>query len=360
MGSSFDFLQDPIIPGQERRPQMETQQPISFPAKPTVAYQEEVNLQAGKGLFTVIPDEDAGSSTGLTPLPNPDIDESTLSSPKKKRGRRKKEEPEPLMKDIVRSEHVEGSVESAPTMYSYAETTNMTRETIDQLNMLASEIKDELDSVRMSKTLRRRNDYIVGLSSNLGQLLATKLTAIREINNSISRSNELDYKKAKDLRAIDNAQNDDNYLMDLYNAFITNPGNVQGASLGPSAINAAVVGTPIVRANTSQNGSGENSGQMMDAGYLNYVSNKTPEQRMMYLESNPNIKQVVVYDASNGNKFFQVMNMATGEAVTGVPVRDQMFMEDTTIDLKNRIARNTNLNETYPLVVINDSVTSEY
>ena len=37
-----------------------------------------------------------------------------------------------------------------------------------------------------------------------------------------------------------------------------------------------------------------------------------------------------------------------------------MFMEDTTIDIKNKIARNLNLNESYPLIIVGDSVLNEY
>lgn len=339
MNSSFDFLQNSIIPGQENIQVEQT--------KELETIEKEPEKPAIKPLFTVIPD-DAEPTMQLTLA-----DTSTVLEPVKKRhSRKKKTEPDNISTPLVRAEHAEGVVEDAPTMYTYSETTAMTRDTIAQLDFLASVVKDDLDLVQSSKTLKRRNDYIIGLSSNLAQILNTKLTAIREINSSISKSNELDYKKSKDMRAMDNAQNDDKYLMDMYNAFISNTGSVQGA-LGPSLINATVTGTPIVRATTNNDG-------MMDTGYLNYISNMTPEQKMMRLEQDPNIKQVVVYDASNGNKFFQVMNIATGEVINGVPVRDQMFMEDTTLDLRNKIARNTNLNETYPLIVINDNIASEY
>ena len=81
---------------------------------------------------------------------------------------------------------------------------------------------------------------------------------------------------------------------------------------------------------------------------------------MMRYENNPNIKQVVVFDAATGNKFFQMMDMSNGTVVPNVPVYDQMFMEDTTLDLNTKIAKNINLNETFPIVVINEGVTSQY
>ena len=57
---------------------------------------------------------------------------------------------------------------------------------------------------------------------------------------------------------------------------------------------------------------------------------------------------------------FQMMNLATGQVIPNVPVYDEMFMADTTLDLKTKTAKNINLNETFPIVVINDDVTSQY
>ena len=78
------------------------------------------------------------------------------------------------------------------------------------------------------------------------------------------------------------------------------------------------------------------------------------------LKDNPNIKLCLIYDAATNNKSFQYMDMSTGQAVPGLPARDPMFLEDTTIDLRNKIAKNINLNETYPLIVLNNDVVKEY
>lgn len=371
-GSSFDFMSNPIVPGQS---QQQIQMPMNnlyasnvrqmqAPSFPNMVQQQSVQtsnevyqpkdkVSVGGFSFTVVPDNDEPEKVDKKmTLENPG--DVQLPEQTKRRGRPKKNN-EVDSNEIVRAEG--GTVEEVPTMYSYAETTNMTRTTINQIDLLASEVKEELDAVRMSRTLKRRNDYIVGLSGTLGNLLSTKLTAIREINNSISKSNELDYKISKDRKSSEDLANDDKRVMDLYNAFITNPGNNpnQVGILGPSGLDATVVGSQIVRADSAPSNNG-----MTDMGYLQYVSNMTPEQRMMYYEQDPNIKQVVVYDASTGNKFFQVMNVKTGEVITGVPVRDQMFMEDTTIDLRTKIAKNININETYPVIVINDNITSQY
>lgn len=368
-GSSFEFMSNPVVPGQQQVPMnnlyatnVRQMQSPNFPNMPiqqqpiqtsNEVYKPKDNVSVGGFSFTVVPDDDEPEKVDKKmTLENPgDVQLSEQTS--KRRGRPKKNEVN--SSEIVRAEG--GTVEEMPTMYSYNETTSMTRNTINQLDMLASEVKEELDAVRMSRTLKRRNDYIVGLSGTLGNLLSTKLAAIREINNSISKSNELDYKIAKDRKSSEDLANDDKRVMDLYNAFITNPGNNpnQVGILGPSGLDATVLGSQIIRADSSPS-----NDQISDIGYLQYVSNMTPEQKMMYYEQDPNVKQVVVYDASTGNKFFQVMNVKTGQVITGVPVRDQMFMEDTSIDLRNKIAKNININETYPVIVINDNITSQY
>ena len=80
----------------------------------------------------------------------------------------------------------------------------------------------------------------------------------------------------------------------------------------------------------------------------------------MRYESNPNVKQVVVFDAATGNRFFQMMDVSNGNVIPNVPVYDAMFLEDTTLDLKTKIAKNINLNETFPIIVINEGVTDQY
>ena len=154
--------------------------------------------------------------------------------------------------------------------------------------------------------------------------------------------------------------NDDKYIADLYKSFITNP-NMQATHPDmpqvPMINQGSMMGSGIIRANV------DNSGNLAggDQAYLNYMSNLTPEQNMMIYEQNPNVKQVVVFDHATGNKFFQMMDMSTGQVIPNLPVYDQDFMQDTTLDLSKGIAKNLNLNETFPIVQINqESVMNQY
>ena len=300
---------------------------------------------------------DTKDNFGFTVLKDGETDRKALvvsqeTAPVEKKQRKPRAKKSENPNDIIRAD---GEVENTAA-YTYRETTDMLRGTLVQIDELSLQVRRELDGVLANRTLRNKYNYISNLSENLGALLNTKIAAIREINNSITKANDLDYKREKDLKAIAGGETDDKYLMDMYNAFIQNPMGVQAGQnpLGPAPIPATLGGDGIIRANASD------PGPLPDAGYLNYLSKLTPEQNMMQYENNPNVKTVVVYDAATNNKFFQVMDMSTMQVIPNVPVRGQMFMEDTTIDLANRVAKNTNLNETYPVVVINEGVTGEY
>lgn len=329
----------PVVPS---RPQT----PMSMDSTPA-------NIKTGGFKFTVVKEDNRSPRATDIMV---DSDGSPIEETKKRRpGRPRKSEQTTVIGAASAAETQDPA--NMPTMYTYQETTDMLRGTLVQIDQLATQVKHELDTVSSSKTLKSKYQVMVGLSGNLGDIIGQKITAIKEINNAISKSNEMDYKKEKDRQAAKEGVNDDKYIMDLYNAFIQNPGNVNGrAALGPTGIDATLGSTSIIRSSMDT----PQQGFAPDNGYLSYVVNMTPEQRLMTLEDNPNIKMCVVFDAASGNKTFQMMDMTTGQAIPGLPVRDQMFMEDTTIDLRNNIAKNINLNETYPLVVINQNVANEY
>lgn len=257
---------------------------------------------------------------------------------------------------------ISGTVEDVPTAYTYAETTGMLRETLGQIDALSGELVQEFNNIRASRTMKNKYMALTNISDNLGSLLSSKIAAIKEINSAITKSNDLDYKKYKDIKAAQGAMDDDKYIADLYKAFITNPQmQAQSPQLPqmsmPMVNEGSMMGSGIIRANV------DNSGQVMggDQAYLNYMSNLSPEQNLMLYEQNPNVKQVVVFDHQTGNKFFQWMDMSTGQAIGNVPTYDQDIMADTTLDLTKGIAKNLNLNEIFPIVQINqDSVMNQY
>lgn len=296
------------------------------------------------------------------------VDNGIVDEPKKKSTRRKKETGAPG--EIIRANDatpansaISGTVEDVPTAYTYAETTGMLRETLGQIDALSSELVQEFNNIRASRTMKNKYMALTNISDNLGSLLSSKIAAIKEINSAITKSNDLDYKKYKDIKAAQGAMDDDKYIADLYKSFISNPQNQAVNPTLPAMQNipmindGSMMGSSIIRANVDQHG------QIMggDQAYLNYMSNLSPEQNLMLYEQNPNVKQVVVFDHATGNKFFQMMDMSTGQAIPNLPVYDQDFMADTTLDLTKGIAKNLNLNETFPIIQINqNNIKNEY
>ena len=188
-------------------------------------------------------------------------------------------------------------------------------------------------------------------------MLNNRLSAIKEINNCISKSNEMDYKKYKDREAMQATMNDDKYISDIYQAFLQNP-NAQPTTYNLPEYNPNAYGSGIVRANIVTDSN--TNGQPADIGYLNYIAGLTPEQNLMRYEKDPDVKQVVVYDPNTGNRFFQIMNTRTGEVIPNVPVYGEDIMADTVLNTNTGIAKNINLNETFPIVTINDNIASQY
>lgn len=276
-----------------------------------------------------------------------------------KKGRKKKADSESALikADNNDDKTLVGTVEDSPTIYSYSETNQLLHETLGQIDAINSELVQEFNMVRNSRTMKNKYNTLNALSENIGSLISNRINAIKEINNCITKANDLDYKRYKDVQAMQSNMNDDKYIADVYQALIQNPQNQAPAFT--ANIDPSMMGSGIIRANLPTN-IDMNNGQMLDAGYLNYISNLTPEQNLMRYENDPNVKQVLVYDAATNNKFFQIMNMQTGEVIPNVPTYDENIAADTTVDTVHNIAKNLNLRESFPLVVINNNIASQY
>lgn len=258
------------------------------------------------------------------------------------------------IRELKDKEVNESEVVETHTLNNYEDNINALKNTVVELDILAGELKADLNKVRSSQTLRGKYQYTNMLGQSISQILSTKVNAIKEINTTIKNAIELDYRMAKDKRDAEaNAANDDRRIMELYNAFIGAPvsGGLDAsrALLGPTAQQMTL---PIA--------SGIDTIDAVDSNvYNNYMSNLTPEQNRMILEGNPDIKEVVIYDEATGEKHFDVMNIKTGERIPNVAHHDDVFLEDgmgMVIDSRRKIARNTNINESYPLIVVNSGV----
>lgn len=309
-----------------------------------------------KGLFTITDSPEASKVTITVDPDVPDVEKT------KKRGR-KKLDPEAstamVKANETPAERMNGTVEETPTAYSYYETNAMIRDTIGQIDAINAELVSEFQSVLHNRTMKNKYNVLIGLSENIGSLIGNRIQAIKEANNSITKSNDMDYKKFRDAKAAQAAVSDDKYISDVFQALITNKNYAPAQHQLPQMDSSSLYGSGIVRADILDTQMGQ-AAPIADLGYMNYITNMTPEQNLMRYEGNPNVKQVVIFDAASGAKIFKMMDMSTGQVIENVPTYDQTIMEDTTLDIKNKIAKNINLNETFPIIVINDDIVSQY
>lgn len=291
----------------------------------------------GINLKALIVDDDGSS-----------ISESTTVESKPKRTSRKKE-------IVVNATPVPVNNNSnlmqtnAPYLSTYDETQNLLKGTIYQIDVLSNDVKHEMDAIKASKTIKGKYKYMSDLAMTQGSLISAKISAIREMNKTITDTHNLEMKRAKELN-IDNAVDDDKRMMDLYNAFIKTP--VQGAlpqgyatPLGPSMMDITLQdNNPDITRGIV--------GSAEEAAYQSYLNNITPEQNRMRLERDPNIKTVVVYNQETGARYFDVIDTRTGQSVPNVAKPDDFLLDNMTINVRSGTARNSDANLDFGLIVV--------
>lgn len=283
------------------------------------------------------------------------ISEVSSEPQKRKRGRPKKSESQQNNSVVVSNNNVDNSLplcqSSEPYENSYGETNDMLRVSIMQLDILANDVKGEIDNIRNSKTLKGKYKYISDLCATASSLVSTKVSAIKEINAVKTNCHKLEIQRIKDIKnTMANQQDDDKYIADLYNAYINIPINAQrnpalqyNSANVTGNMNALMNGINTTQVNEEQN-------------FANYMNNLTPEQNRMILDDNPNIETVVVYDPNTGDKMFDVIDTSTGIPVSNYPRPDRVLLDDTTIDFATGIASNTNIGQNWKVVVLGDMI----
>lgn len=295
--------------------------------------------------------EDNDTQNAIAPV----VENPIAEPPKRKRGRPRKSEQNGGEVTVVQSNSNSSGLPlcqtNEPYEDTYEETNDMLRVSIAQLDILAGDVKGEIDHIRGSKTLKGKYKYISDLCATASSLVSSKISAIKEINAVKTKCHELEIRRIKDIKsAAANQQDDDKYIADLYNAYINTPiGAAQHPALQYTSANVAgnmgalMSGMNAVPANEEQN-------------FNNFMSNLTPEQNRMILGDNPNIETVVVYDPNTGDKMFDVIDTSTGMPVPNYPRPDRGLLDDTSIDFGTGIASNTNIGQSWKVVVIGDQI----
>ncbi len=263
-----------------------------------------------------------------------------ITEPAKKR-RKKKE-----FKANTSDSHYESDViSSLPSNYreTYLETDNLLKSSIAQIDTISANIEFDLNAIRKSNS---RNKYtsISNLTGTQAALIGNKISAIREMNNTISKAHELEFKRLKDMKLTQTEGGDDKAIMELYSSMISNPNmfSVPAGQQGFNSFNATVVNTPLI----------QSSNPVQEDAFNTYMQNITPEQNMMLLESNPNVEEVVCYNPTDGTAYFDVIDVTTGQSIPNTPKKSSIFLDNTIIDQETMRARNNKLGQSWRLVYV--------
>lgn len=272
-----------------------------------------------------------------------------VEQPKRKRGRPKKKDGE-VQEAIIMDKPKELPMcqSNEPYLNTYEDTNNMLKNAIDEIDCMNLCVAKDLETIRSSKTMKNKYNYISDLTGISSSLIGTKINAIKELNKSKTDSHNLELKRMKDISATQAAETDDNkYIMDMYNAFVQTPvGNIPSGFM-PNQMDFQSGASGMIPVQ------GPNQPQQQQ--------NLTPAQNRMRLDvTNPNIKVVVVYNSTTGEKYFDAMDTMTMERIPNYPLPSEMFLKDTVPYVNEGVARNVNLDQTYPLVVINNSNVGMY
>lgn len=229
---------------------------------------------------------------------------------------------------------------------SFAKTNAMLEGAIAQTDQLSAEVKEDIDTIRASKTLKNKYTYLTNLTASSASLISTKIAAIKEINSTISQSHKLELDRMKAMHDSQKEQNDDSRMMDLYKAFVNTPVGTYTSPNIPS----------IADMTMAPETNGVAAVAMGDLPPMQL----TPEQARMRMENNPNIMTVVKFNQSTGQRFFDVIDRTNGASIPNYPRPDAFLLDNTAIDIHAMSARNKNLDTVWPVVLIGEGDISEY
>lgn len=231
--------------------------------------------------------------------------------------------------------------------------------TINELNQMAEKLNQDINYIRASRTMKSKYTYLANLSGALTGVLASKVSAIRELRGMVTDANNFELKKQNQLK-LNDKDSDDKTIMDMYNAFLNAPMGTVGQ--------ATPLTVPAQYLNTGGSGTGQSiinaNGQPIaindDAQFKNYIDNLTPQQNAQIQEHNPYIETVVVYNQSTQDRHFEVIDTRTGMPVPNMEVPNQFQLDNLRIDIRKGIARDSQLNQTYKLKLVGTRGADEF
>ena len=235
--------------------------------------------------------------------------------------------------------------ENIPYATAYNETNRQLDESIAQLNILGGELMGELQTVRSSKTLKNKYNYINDMTMTVANIINSKISAIKEKNKTINDVNRLELNRMKELKNTLSQEDDNTRIASMYNAFINTPIGGGVGVLAPPMQDIMMSGSDP---SLSYIPIGGNDQAMWE-------QNLNPAQNRMVLEARGAIETVVVYDEATGNRWFEVVDKNTRQPVPNVEKPDSSYIYDLDINLRGGFAKDSNRNAVYPLVVMSSN-----
>ena len=261
----------------------------------------------------------------------------------------------------------------------YADNSKLLYGTIAQTEMIYNNIEDELNHFRTNRTYggKMRLQHMSNFMNTQVTILNTKIAAVRELNSTRNKINDLVLKREQQLKDVKD-ENSDKVITDAYYALLNAPRYglpTVGQALAPQSINTGVnlsgnvietasVGSGIAPTTVSMSDIVPATPNIIPAGgedqsFNDYIGNLTPVQRKMISEKDPNIQTVVIYNQATGTKYFDVVNVQTGQSVPGIQRPGEFLLDDMRIDQRNGRAVNSNANMSFPLVIVGSRAMDE-
>lgn len=281
------------------------------------------------------------------------IGPTEINTEKKKISRKKKTGTDVDKADSTEViESHEPTVENTIYADTYSATTNMAYKIIGQTDELLSEAKQDLDYIRSQRSMKGKYHYTNAILGSMSSLLGTKLAAIKEINSTIKATNDAEYRRFKDLRAV-NAMDDNKAIMDAYTAFVSAPvGAPEYHQPGTMNLTGGLNG--IIRADYP-----EDVQRNMDVGMANYLANLSPEETLMVAD-NGDLEEVILYDEATGAKQFKWINKKSGQYMDNIPPSSAITLNDYKVDVKTMTAKNSNLNSIKRVISVNNNTLNKF
>ena len=243
-----------------------------------------------------------------------------------------------------------------PYITSYEKTQNMLDETIKEIDLASAEIRQDIDDIRNSKTMKSKYTYLANLQSARATILGQRLSAIKEINATITKAHDLDAKRDKEYRAARMNEQDDVAAMEkLYDSFVNTPvGRIDGQLVNPLTVNTQ----NLTLANPNMMVSSILQLQQSQDRLENFVNNMTEEQAIMFIEDNPAIEEVVLYNPNTGDSKFSYYDFSINQPVTIARAKDiTMFIDGLTFNWDTLTARSRDLGRDFKIIIDNTMAT---